>query len=284
MLTIGEVCELRAEVTAWKQAGLRVAFVPTMGNLHAGHLSLVSLAKTYADKVVVSIFVNPLQFGPNEDFDQYPRTYDADKASLIALGDADILFMPSVDTVYPSGLGQTQVCVPKALTGLLEGASRPGHFDGVTTVVLKLLQMVQPDFAVFGQKDYQQLLVIKKMVQDLAMPVQIVSGPIARDVDGLALSSRNQYLTADQRSIAPHLYKALLQLQAQVHQGECDVNKLEAQAVSYLILSGFDQVDYVSIVCAKTLQSVALISTTQPLIVLVVARLGKTRLLDNLLL
>lgn len=288
MQVVETVKALREQVAAWKQAGFSVAFVPTMGNLHAGHLSLVALAKQHADKVVVSIFVNPLQFGPNEDLEQYPRTFEADKQHLQTAA-ADAVFFPSVAEIYPKGLSQTQVCVPHDLTGLLEGKTRPGHFDGVTTVVLKLFQMVQPDVAVFGQKDYQQLKVIQAMVEDLAMPIRILAAPIARDNDGLALSSRNQYLTPQQRMVAPKLWVTLQEIGQAIKSGNCEVKALENAATQTLLAHGFDAVDYISIVDSQTLlpltpaEIVAKQSQKLPrLVILAVARLGNTRLLDNL--
>lgn len=290
MQVLETVQVLRQQVAIWKQAGLTIAFVPTMGNLHAGHLSLVRLAKLEADKVVVSIFVNPLQFGPNEDLAKYPRTFEADKTQLIEAS-ADVLFFPSVHEVYPKGLQQTQVCVPSAITGLLEGKTRPGHFNGVTTVVMKLFQMVQPDIAVFGQKDYQQLKVIQAMVEDLAVPIKIVAAPIGRDIDGLALSSRNQYLTKEQRRIAPKLWVTLQDLALALQSGNANIAALEAAAVQRLLSEGFDQVDYVSVVDSQTLCSLQEAEIQQKLhqklpglVILAVARLGNTRLLDNLLL
>lgn len=205
------ISELRAQVLSWKTQGLKVGFVPTMGNLHAGHLSLVSLLQVQCDKVVVSIFVNPMQFGPDEDFDRYPRTFQTDQQQLTSVN-ADAIFVPSVEQMYPHGTLQTVVSVPDRLTGLLEGVSRPGHFDGVSTVVAKLFNMVQPDLAAFGQKDYQQLRVIQTMVDELAIPVTIVAAPISRAEDGLALSSRNQYLSVKQRAIAPKLNAVLLDI------------------------------------------------------------------------
>ena len=189
--TITELEALRARVREWKQQGLRVGFVPTMGNLHAGHYSLVMLARQYADRVVSSVFVNPTQFGPNEDFTRYPRTPEADMSGLEGAG-CDVLWLPTVESMYPFGVElAANVHVP-GVSGVLEGAHRPGHFDGVCTVVSRLFNQVQPDVAAFGKKDYQQLAVIRQLVTDLAFPVQIVAGSIVREADGLAMSSRNQ--------------------------------------------------------------------------------------------
>lgn len=280
MKIVKQVKDLKQPISAWKRDGLTVGFVPTMGNLHEGHLSLVEVAKQCCDKVVVSIFVNPSQFGPNEDFDSYPRTFKADQTKLQSLS-TDLLFYPSVDEVYPGGVDQTVVQVPGRLTEVLEGATRPHHFDGVTTVVTKLFNMVQPDKAVFGQKDFQQLAVIQSMVADLAMPIDIVSAPIGRDVDGLALSSRNQYLTPAQRAISPLLSQVIFELAAQINAGQREYFALEQSAIEQLLASGFDGVDYISVRHAKTLLPAE--DGDRNLVVLAVARLGKTRLLDNVL-
>ncbi|MDG6773405.1 pantoate--beta-alanine ligase [Thiomicrorhabdus sp. ZW0627] len=281
MQIIKQVEMLRTQVREWKSKGLKVGFVPTMGNLHAGHLSLMKLAREYCDKVVVSIFVNPLQFGPNEDFDSYPRTFEADQQKMQTVG-VDVVFYPTVDEMYPCGQEQTLVKVPEKLTGLLEGASRPGHFDGVTTVVSKLFNMVQPDVAVFGQKDYQQYCVIEQMVRDMAMPIDLIRGSIARDEDGLALSSRNQYLTPEQREIAPKLYVTLMDVLTALESGNRDFKALESAATQSLLGLGFDAVDYVKIVHPKTLLDAS--QQDSIFVILAVARLGQTRLLDNVVL
>ncbi len=278
MNTIEALDNLRAEVSAWKRAGLTVGFVPTMGNLHAGHLSLIELAQQRCDKVVVSIFVNPMQFGPDEDFDRYPRTFQADSEKLASAA-VDVLYVPSITDMYPNGLAQSVVSVPSVLTGVLEGASRPGHFDGVTTVVCKLFNMVQPDLAVFGQKDYQQLRVIQAMVKDLNIPVEIVAAPIARDVDGLALSSRNQYLSKEARAIAPKLSVVLQDIALAIESGNRQFDALTAVAVQRLLDEGFDSVDYIQVCDAKTLQAAD--ASCSSWVILAVARLGNTRLLDN---
>lgn len=276
-----QVKALRVQVLEWKKLGYSIGFVPTMGNLHNGHLSLVKIAQQKCDKVVVSIFVNPMQFGPNEDFASYPRTFESDQQKLVDM-QVDAVFYPSVDEIYPNGIKQTSVHVPENLTGLLEGATRPGHFDGVTTVVCKLFNMVQPDTAIFGQKDYQQLAVIKTMVNDLALPIDIISAPIGRDKDGLALSSRNQYLTKEQRKIAPKLQTVLQDIAVAIQSGNDTFNKLCETASKNLLAEGFNQVDYIEICDADTLLSVDCFDKN--LVILAVARLGKTRLLDNILL
>ena len=208
MKIVAKSAELRAAIAADRSVGKRIAFVPTMGNLHEGHLQLVRRAKKIADIVVVSIFVNPLQFGPTEDLDKYPRTLAADKEKLFGEG-ANYLFTPGVEEMYPNGVdAQTRITVPE-LSDTLCGASRPGHFSGVATVVTKLFQIVQPDVAIFGKKDFQQLAIIRKLTSDLCMPIQILGVETARATDGLALSSRNGYLTAEERSLAPALHSAL---------------------------------------------------------------------------
>lgn len=280
MQVFEQICALKEQVRHWKSEGLRIGFVPTMGNLHAGHLSLVELAKQQADRVVVSIFVNPLQFGPDEDFERYPRTFEADCEQLQAHS-VDALFFPQVDEMYPSGTSQTRVIVPDALTGLLEGKSRPGHFDGVTTVVAKLFNVVQPDVAVFGQKDFQQYAVIERMVTDLAMPVELVRAPIAREEDGLALSSRNQYLNEAQRQIAPKLYTVLCDVATALESGNRNFSDLESVATQSLLAEGFDAVDYIAIVDPLTL--LPAVESQTRFAVLAVARMGATRLLDNIL-
>jgi pantoate--beta-alanine ligase len=269
---------LRAQVAAWKREGLRVGFVPTMGNLHAGHHSLVQLARRHADRVVASVFVNPTQFGPNEDFDRYPRTPEADIAGLAAAG-CDALLLPSVEAMYPYGpAGCVQVRVP-GLTEVLDGAARPGHFDGVCTVVLRLLQMVQPDAAVFGRKDFQQLQVVRYLVRDLALPVAIVPGPTLRDADGLAMSSRNQYLSAAERALAPEIHRTLRDM-AEGARGGARLAELEDAARGRLAALGF-LVDYAEFRRGADLARPA--SAQEPgLVVLAAAKLGRTRLIDNL--
>ena len=208
METVATVAAVRERVTRWHREGERVAFVPTMGNLHAGHISLIEVARKRGDRFIASIFVNPMQFGPNEDFAHYPRTPQKDESMLAAAG-CDLMFMPDVAEIYSAGFDHsTRVVVPE-LSGLLDGEFRPGHFDGVSTVVAKLFNIVTPDIAVFGEKDFQQLAIIRRMVADLCIPIEIVGAPTVREADGLAMSSRNQYLTADERKVAPQLYAAL---------------------------------------------------------------------------
>lgn len=279
MQTVTTIAEVRSLVAAWRAAGQRIAFVPTMGNLHAGHIHLVDEAHRHADRVVASIFVNPLQFGPSEDFAAYPRTLAADQEKLAAAG-CDLLFAPGEREMYPLGCeGLTCVEVP-GLSDILCGAFRPGHFRGVATVVSKLFHIVQPDVALFGEKDYQQLLVIRRMVRDLDMPVEIIGVATVREADGLALSSRNGYLSADERRLAAGLYAALQALAAQVREGRQDYAALEAAAVARLERAGF-RPDYVSVRRAADLGLPQ--AGERRLVVLVAARLGKTRLIDNLL-
>ncbi len=283
--TVSDLEWLRARVAGWKRDGLRVGFVPTMGNLHAGHHSLVRLARAHADKVVASIFVNPTQFGPNEDYSRYPRTPDADVAGLQAAG-CDLAWIPSVETMYPYGLeGVVQVRVP-GVTGVLEGAHRPGHFDGVATVVARLFHQVGPDVAVFGRKDYQQLAVIRYMVRELAFPLDIVAGETQREPDGLAMSSRNQYLSAEERAIAPRLHRTLLDLRDAVRAGESPA-QAEAAARAALDGAGFE-VDYIVVRHPDLAEAGegdarrAGGGASRARVALVAARLGRTRLIDNL--
>ena len=277
MITINGINELRARVESWRRGG-NVAFVPTMGNLHAGHISLVKEARKIADRVVASIFVNPMQFGEGEDFDSYPRTLEQDSRMLEAEG-TDLLFAPPVAVMYPKAQSeQTRVEVP-GLSGLLCGATRPGHFVGVATVVCKLFNMVQPDIAVFGKKDYQQLMVIRRMVEDLAMPVRIVGIDTVRESDGLAMSSRNGYLTEQERETAPMLYQALQGLAAQLRKGDEDYAGLEAKTAKALDESGF-RTDYV--VIRRSADLLEPTDDDKGLVILAAAYLGKARLIDNL--
>lgn len=256
----------------------RIVFVPTMGNLHAGHIGLMTEARAHGDCVVASIFVNRLQFGPHEDFDKYPRTFVEDCAKLEAAG-VDHLFAPDEAEMYPTP--QTYHIDPAlAHVSMLEGAARPGHFRGVATVVLKLFNIVRPQAAVFGKKDYQQLMVIENMVRELALPIDLVRGETARAEDGLALSSRNGYLSAAERAEAPRMYRLLERIRAAVHTGERDYAKLEAAAVAELTAHGW-QPDYVSIRRRCDLQP-PLAEEPGALVVLGAARLGHTRLIDNL--
>jgi pantoate--beta-alanine ligase len=275
--TITELDLLRARVTGWKRQGVRVALVPTMGNLHAGHYSLVMLARQYADRVVSSVFVNPTQFGPNEDFTRYPRTPEADTSGLEGAG-CDALWLPTVESMYPFGVElAAKVHVP-GVSSLLEGAHRPGHFDGVCTVVSRLFNQVQPDVAAFGKKDFQQLAVIRQMVRDLAFPVEILAGSIVRESDGLAMSSRNQYLATDERARAPVIRRTLLAMREGIVAATPRA-AVEAAAARELAEVGF-VVDY-SVVRRPDLSEPA-DGETGPKVALIAARLGKTRLIDNL--
>ena len=278
MLTEHTIAGLRSRIQRWRNVRQRIALVPTMGNLHAGHLALVKRATQLADRVVVSIFVNPLQFGPREDFGAYPRTPDADRLQL-AVGGADLLFLPEVDEIYPGGTElATRVEVP-GLSDILDGAVRPGHFTGVATVVTKLINMVQPDMALFGEKDFQQLLVIRRMVADLCMPIEIVGYPTVREMDGLAMSSRNQYLNKQERGQAPLLQRALRELAMALRGGDKDFTTLQGRAVKRLEEEGF-RPDYVEVRHADTLAPPA--PGDNRLVILGAAWLGKARLIDNI--
>jgi pantoate--beta-alanine ligase len=278
MQTVHTIAELRARVATWKRADERVAFVPTMGNLHRGHIHLVERARELAPRTVASIFVNPTQFGPKEDFAGYPRTLDEDSRQLVAVG-LDLLFAPGVAEMYPRPLDEmTQVTVPE-LSGILCGASRPIHFRGVATVVSKLFHMVQPDVALFGEKDWQQLMVIRRLVADLDFPVQIVGVPTVREPDGLAMSSRNGYLTAAERAIAPVLYATLTACAERLGAGERDYDRLANEAKARLAAAGF-RPDYFEIRRARDLQLPAEGDTD--LRILAAAWLGRARLIDNL--
>ncbi|MGS2723023.1 pantoate--beta-alanine ligase [Porticoccus sp. GXU_MW_L64] len=268
---------IRDAVTASRSDGKRIGFVPTMGNLHDGHLQLVRLARETCDAVVVSIFVNPLQFGLNEDWETYPRTLESDAQKLESVG-CDYLFNPTEAEIYPNGMAdQTRVVVP-TMTDILCGASRPGHFEGVTTVVSKLFHIVQPDEAVFGIKDYQQLAVIRRMTEDLCIPVKVVAAPIARDHDGLALSSRNSFIGDDERPKADVLYRTLCWIAEQVSAGERDFVQLQEQARQCIAEQGF-QPDYISIRQGKTLEPAACDDTD--IVVLGAMYARNARLIDN---
>jgi pantoate--beta-alanine ligase len=273
---IHDLSALRGHIGKWKQDGQRVAFVPTMGNLHAGHFSLIELARRHADRVVASVFVNPTQFGPSEDFSRYPRTPDADAAGLEAAG-CDLLWLPSVETMYPYGVDATvRVSVP-GVTETLEGAHRPGHFDGVATVVARLFNQVQPDAAVFGRKDYQQLAVIRYMVRDLAFPLDIIAAETRREADGLAMSSRNQYLSAEERPRAAYISQTLQSMREAICAGR-PRERVEAEATDRLAAAGF-AVDYAAV---RDRELGLPAAGPGPRVALVAARLGRTRLIDNL--
>lgn len=277
MKTVTSVRELRAAVAEARAAGKRVGLVPTMGNLHSGHAALVRRATQLADFIIASIFVNPLQFGAGEDLDKYPRTLAADQEKLFEAG-CNLLFAPGVDEMYPHGMQeQTRVSVPGVSEGLC-GGSRPGHFDGVATVVCKLFNMAQPDLAVFGEKDYQQLAVIRSMVRDLNMPIEIFGEPTVRAEDGLALSSRNGYLNAEQRAQAPVLYATLQDIAAGLRRRE-DCSTLLSQARDRLESAGL-RPDYLEVREATSLRPAA--ADDRHCVILAAAYLGTTRLIDNL--
>lgn len=279
MQTVQDVAALRATIRGWRAQGQTVGLVPTMGNLHAGHHSLIKLARARADRVVASVFVNPTQFGPSEDFNRYPRTLAQDQAGLAEQG-CDLLFAPEVATMYPFGAQHgVSVHVPQ-ITDTLEGAHRPGHFDGVATVVCKLFNLVQPDLAVFGQKDFQQLKVIERMVRDLCLPVKVMAAPTLRADDGLALSSRNQYLSPEERALAPQIHATLLQMRELIGKGHA-WRVIEQAAASKLERAGFAP-DYAAIRRAEDLAEPA-DGERAGLVALIAARLGATRLIDNLL-
>ncbi|MFQ6372612.1 pantoate--beta-alanine ligase [Shewanella sp. YIC-542] len=277
MLTTSKIEEIRARIKTWKNKGESVAFVPTMGNLHAGHICLITEGTRRADHVVASIFVNPLQFGPQEDLDGYPRTLEADQQKLVEAG-CELLFLPTPEIIYPHGLAtQTYVEVP-GLSDQLCGASRPGHFRGAATVVCKLFNIVQPDIALFGRKDYQQLQIIRTMVEDLSMPVEVMGVDTVREPSGLALSSRNGYLTAEERAKAPALKRTLDDLAERIQHGNTIADAL-AHANTALQQAGL-RPDYVEIRHAHTLAPVT--DTDKELVILAAAYLGKARLIDNL--
>lgn len=279
-----EIISVTADLRARLHSEAAIAFVPTMGNLHEGHLDLIRLARGHGDCAVASIFVNPLQFGPGEDFDKYPRTLDEDCSKLQGL--ADVVFVPSVGEMYPER--QTVFVEPPAIANELEGASRPGHFRGMATVVLKLLNIVQPRVAVFGKKDYQQLHIIRQLVDQLNLPVGIVGGETVRASDGLALSSRNQYLDAAERKEAVFLYQTLQGVRQAILQGERDMERLQRQTVEALVARGWS-VDYVAVRNQSDLQPASQVKSDaakrdlaqRNLVALAAARLGNTRLLDN---
>ena len=277
MDTVTTIAAVREQVRAWHRDGLRVAFVPTMGNLHAGHVSLIEAARRHGDRFVASIFVNPMQFGPNEDFAHYPRTPSEDERMLTQAG-CSLMFMPDVGEIYPHGAERaTRVEVP-GLSRILCGEFRPGHFEGVATVVAKLFHIVEPDVAIFGEKDFQQLTVIRRMVADLCMPVEIIGAPTLRDHDGLALSSRNQYLTAAERALAPRIYATLQAAAARLVAPAADFAAIEHQGFAALQGAGF-RPDYFAVRRAADLAPPE--EGTRELVVLTAARLGKARLIDN---
>lgn len=272
------ISSLKSVISQWRLGGQRIGFIPTMGHLHAGHIELVNQARSHCDKVVVSIFVNPLQFNEASDFEAYPKTLDMDQKKLIS-AKTDLLFLPDNEMMYTNGrVATTKVCVPE-ITQELEGEHRPGHFDGVSTVVNKLFNLVQPRMAFFGEKDYQQLLLVRKMVDDLNMPVKIQAVPTHREEDGLAMSSRNSRLLEDQRKLAPELYKVLQQLVQKLEIPDISLQEVELAAEKSLKNQGFE-VEYVSVRDAYNLQPVTAQTTVK--VVLAAARLGKVRLIDNI--
>ena len=279
MQLLHEIAPLRAALRAMRLDGAgRVAFVPTMGALHEGHLALVKTARQHADAVVVSIFVNPLQFGVGEDFSRYPRNTARDAALLESVG-TDLLFLPTEAMLFPQGqAAQTRVEVP-GLSDVLCGAVRPGHFVGVSTIVSKLFNLVQPDVALFGEKDFQQLTILRRMTADLNFNLEIIGHPTEREADGLAMSSRNAYLSAEERARAPMLYTTLKLMAEQLHLGRTDFERLEAEGRASLLASGLVP-DYVAIRRVEDLAAPS--SATEPLVVLIAARLGQTRLIDNI--
>ena len=278
METVTTIAAVRERVHAWRRAGLRVAFVPTMGNLHAGHVSLIEAARSHGERFVASIFVNPMQFGPNEDFAHYPRTPSQDEQMLAAAG-CDLMFMPDVSEVYPNGSERaTRVEVP-GLSRILCGEFRPGHFEGVATVVAKLFNIVEPHVAVFGEKDFQQLTVIRRMVADLCMPVEIIGAPTVRDADGLAMSSRNQYLTPQERQLAPRIYAILTSIAQRLQAGDSEFASMERSGVQALEAATF-RPDYFAVRQARDLSPPR--PDTRHLVVMTAVRLGKARLIDNI--
>jgi pantoate--beta-alanine ligase len=277
MLTVTTIAAVRAQVSKWHAAGERVVFVPTMGNLHAGHVSLIEAARELGQRFVASIFVNPMQFGPNEDFAHYPRTPTQDSKMLAGAG-CDLMFMPEVGEIYPNGADQaTRIEVP-GISNILCGEFRPGHFEGVATVVAKLFHIVDPDVAIFGEKDFQQLTVIRRMVADLCLRVEIVGAPTVREADGLAMSSRNQYLDEAQRKLAPTIYRQLQQAVAALKSGSREFAMIEGAGRATLDGAGF-RTDYFSVRDARTLMPAQ--PDTRHFVVLTASRLGKARLIDN---
>jgi len=272
------VTELHQYVQHWKDHGQSIAFVPTMGNLHNGHISLLEKGQSLCDRSICSIFVNPMQFGPNEDWDHYPRTLEADLEKLEAVG-CDLVYLPSASELYPEGLDKISHVLVTDLSDNYEGAHRPGHFTGVATVVLKLFNIVKPDVSVFGKKDYQQYRVVSKMVEDFNLEVQIIGQETTREASGLATSSRNQYLDARQLETAPIIYQQLQQTARAIEQGERDFKTLEDAAVARLNDAGFDT-NYFVICNAETLLPAT--ADDRDLVVLVTAAMGPTRLLDNI--
>lgn len=279
MQTIHDRLVLRQQLSKWREAGERIAVVPTMGSLHAGHLSLVRIAKDNADRVVVTVFVNPTQFGDGEDFDTYPRSLESD-AERLSEEEVDVLFAPDVAAMYPFGTDNAARVIVPGLTEAFCGQGRRGHFDGVTSVVARIFALVQPDIAVFGQKDFQQQLVIRRMVEDLGLPVEILLGPVVREASGLAMSSRNAYLTDTERRSAAEIYRTLAVTADALTAGDRDYAELEAKAVRTLSQS-VKSVEYLAIRHSSDLSQPA--QNSNQLVVLIAAHVGDVRLIDNVL-
>ncbi|MFW2404203.1 MAG: pantoate--beta-alanine ligase [Gammaproteobacteria bacterium] len=279
MKTVRDIATLRALTDGWRQVGDTIALVPTMGNLHKGHMSLVQLAAECAERIIVSVYVNPTQFGAGEDFENYPRTFENDRRRL-SRADVDIMFAPDSEQMYPFGHEHmTRVAVP-GLSKILCGNDRPEHFDGVTSVVSRLFNITQPDVAIFGQKDYQQLVIIRRMAADLHMPVRILAGPTLRNKDGLAMSSRNRYLSEHERALAPAMHRTISECRDRILGGDRDYKKLEADAAAALSRAGLEP-QYVAIRKAGDLSMPE--PDSEYLVVLAAARLGPARLIDNVL-
>ncbi|MCC6706216.1 MAG: pantoate--beta-alanine ligase [Gammaproteobacteria bacterium] len=277
MITNSDLKTLRATLREWRREGLTIALVPTMGNLHDGHISLLARAREIADRSVVSIFVNPIQFGRGEDYERYPSTLDADRAKLEAAG-LDLLFAPNLAELYPGGIEEdTRVTVP-ALSDILCGEFRPGHFSGVATVVSKLFINTQPDFALFGEKDFQQVMVIRRMVRDLLYPVEIIGMPIIREADGLAMSSRNSYLKPEERQVAAGIFASLTRAATELREHKQDIAALEARCLQELSALGM-RPEYISVRSALDLSLPK--AGDKDLIILAAAWLGGARLIDN---
>ncbi len=277
METITRIHTMRERIAGWRRKNQSVALVPTMGNLHKGHVKLVARAQELADKVIVSAFVNPLQFGPNEDFDKYPRTFEHDTQALTRVN-ADAMFHPGAFEIYPMGHERSTLVDLPEISGILCGAYRAGHFTGVATVVTKLLNIVRPEVAVFGEKDYQQLVIVRRLVMDLCLPVEIEGVPTVRDHDGLALSSRNRFLSRGERNTAPKLYLALKAAQKRIQDGDTDYAAIQQNGMKTLEAAGFEP-QYFAVRQANDLQPPR--DSSRELIILVAAMLGKTRLIDN---
>ncbi len=277
MLQVHNNNELSAQIRDWKRQGQSIAFVPTMGNLHQGHLSLLRLGHEQADKLISSIFVNPMQFSPNEDLNNYPRTLEQDCKALME-HQCDLVYLPTEQDLYPNGLEHMTTIHVMDITQHFEGEYRPGHLTGVSTIVLKLFNLVQPDIAVFGKKDYQQLQMIKKMVNDLNLNIDIIGGETVREESGIAMSSRNQYLTEDQQLIATKLPQQLSRVAEEIRKGNESFAALTNEATDFLNQSGFE-VDYLDVCHQQTLKPA---NDKEPLVILAAAKLGRTRLIDNI--